>query len=179
MCEPGERSDDHAHPAERHGDERPHETRVELLARATGDLRACFGCCARLLVRPGRRDHVEHVGNCNDPSAQRDLLARDPAWVSLAVPPFVVVADGARPLAEPTSDRLDEQLAVERMQAELRPFRLGRAARLVQDLLADRELPDVVEQGRPVEEVQLVVRQVELLAEAVGSTRELVRHGRV
>ena len=101
---PGERADDHTHPAERHFDERAHETWVELLSRAAGYFRPRFGRSSGRLVRPGRRDDVEHVCNRNDPAAQRDLLTGDAARVSGAVPPFMVVAD--RPVHSPSQPRI-------------------------------------------------------------------------
>ena len=53
------------------------------------------------------------------------------------------------------------------MPAQLLPLLVRRSPRLVEDLGADLELPDVVEQRRPVEVVEVVGRQAELLAEAV------------
>jgi hypothetical protein len=167
MREPGEWAHHEPHAAEGDVHERAHEPRVELVAGATGELGAGLGRRGGLLVRPGRRDHVENVCDRDDASSERNLIAGDPARVPLAVPAFVVVADRLGPLAEPLAERLDERFAVDRMEAELLPLLVGGLPVLVQDLRADLELPDVVEERGPVQAVEIVIREVELLAEAV------------
>ena len=54
------------------------------------------------------------------------------------------------------------------MAAQLLPLLVGRLAGLVQDLRADVELADVVEERGPVQPVELLSCQAQLLAEAVG-----------
>ena len=85
-----------------------------------------------------------------------------------AVPALVVVSDRIGPVPEPLAERLDEVLAVEGMLPELFPFGLRRPARLVEDLGAHLELPDVVEQGGPVQAIEVVRGEPELASEAVG-----------
>jgi hypothetical protein len=80
----------------------------------------------------------------------------------------VVVADGVRPFAEPAPHGLHQLLTEERVTAKLLPLLVGRLARLVQDLGADLELADVVQQRRPVEPVEVVAGQPELPSEAVA-----------
>ena len=182
MSEPRERAHHEPHLAEGDVHERAHEARVELGLGTARDLGSGFGRAGGLLVRARRRDHVEDVGDRDDASGQWDLFARDPPRVALAVPAFVVVADRFGPLPQPFAERLDQALAVQRMAAQLLPFLVGRLAGLVENLGADLELPDVVEERGPVQTVQVVVRQAELLAEAVGvganalgvSSRDLV-----
>jgi hypothetical protein len=167
MREPGEGAHDEPHPAERDVHERSHKPRIELCSGAARELGASLGRRRSLLVRPCRRDHVEHVCDRDDASGEGNLIAGDPARVPLAVPAFVVVADRLGPLAEPLAERLDERFAVDGMEAELLPLLVGWLPVLVQDLRADFELPDVVEERGPVQAVEIVVREVELLAEAV------------
>jgi hypothetical protein len=95
---------------------------------------------------------------------------------------LVVVPDRPGPIAQPFVERLDERLAVQGMAAQLLPLVVGGLAGLVQDLRADVELADVMEERGPVEAVELLGRQAELLAEAVRvgadplgvTTRDLV-----
>jgi hypothetical protein len=68
----------------------------------------------------------------------------------------VVVTDRPGPFAEPVTERGHELFAIQRMEAQLLPLVVGRLAGLVQDLGADLELSDVMEQSGPVESVELV-----------------------
>jgi hypothetical protein len=79
----------------------------------------------------------------------------------------VVVPDRLGPVSQPHAERLDERFAVQRMELQLLPLLVRRLAGLVQDLRAYLELSDVVEKGGPVELVEIVPDQAELLAEAV------------
>ena len=83
--------------------------------------------------------------------------------------------DGVDPLSEPLAERLDQRLAVERVQAQGLPLLVRGLARLVEDLPPDLELPDVVEERRPVETVELVVVEPELLAEHVAVRSHALR----
>jgi hypothetical protein len=55
-------------------------------------------------------------------------------------------------------------LAVQRVETQALPLRIRGLAGFVEDLLTDRELSDVVEKGGPVQAIQLVVVEPELLA---------------
>jgi hypothetical protein len=79
----------------------------------------------------------------------------------------VVGADSLDPVAEPLAQRRDQRLAEQRMLPQLVPLLVRGLAGLVEDLRADLELPDVVEQRRPVEVVEIVALKPELPAEAV------------
>jgi hypothetical protein len=79
----------------------------------------------------------------------------------------MVVTDCLDPLSQPFAERLDERLAIQRMEAQLLPLLLRRLAGPVEDSGADLELPDIVEERCPVEAVELVSSQAELPAEAV------------
>src|SRR6266516_5211913 len=166
--QPRQRAHDEAHPSEREVDEGPHESRIELRARAARDLRPSFRRVAGLLVRARRGDDVEDVGDRHDASGERDLLAGDPTRVALAVPTLVVVADRFDPFAEPLAQRRDHLLSEQRMLPQLVPFLVGRLAGLVENLGPDLELPDVVQERRPVQMVEVIAMQAELPPEAVG-----------
>ena len=92
-----------------------------------------------------------------------------------SVPALVVVPDGIDPLAEPWPQGGDERLAVERMSAEALPFLIRGRTGLVQDLLADLELPDVVQERGPVQSVEFGARKRELLSERVAVRADALR----
>src|SRR5581483_2246335 len=96
---------------------------------------------------------------------ERDFLGREPARIPTAVPPLVVVADRRDPGAEPVAHRLDELLAEERVLAQRQPLRVRWPALLREDLRRHLELADVVEERGPVEQVELVLGEAELLAD--------------
>ena len=87
----------------------------------------------------------------------------------------MVVADRVGPLAEPTAQRLREQLTVQRMTAQLRPLVVRRPTRLVEDLGGDIQLPDVVQECSPVEAVELVGGEADLAPEARGVPAHALR----
>jgi len=67
------------------------ELRIELRAASAANLRE------RPIDRPRGREGpavgegVEDVGKRDDASVNRDAIAREPGWVTFAVPPFVVM----------------------------------------------------------------------------------------
>ena len=168
MREPRQRAHHEPHLAERDVHEGTHEARVELRPCTACELGAGLGRAGRLLVRARRGDHVVDVGDRDDASGEWDLLSGDATRVALAVPVLVVVPDRVGPRAQPFVEGLDERLAVQGMAAQLLPFLVRRLAGLVQDLGADVELADVVEERGPIQTVELLSCQAELLAEAVG-----------
>jgi hypothetical protein len=168
VAEPRDRAHHQPHLPERDVHEGPYEARIELRARAARDLGAAFGRAAGLLVGARGGDHVEHVGDRDDAAGEWNLLAADPAWIALAVPPLMVVADRLDPLAEPLAQRRDQRLAEERMPLELLPLLVARLAGLVEDPGADLELADVVQQRGPVQVVEVLTVQPQLSSEAVG-----------
>ena len=167
VAQPRDGPHDEPHPPEGDVHERSHESRVELCSCTASDLCPPFRGSPRFLVRASRGDHVEDIRDRHDPTRERDLVAGESSRVTLAVPTFVVVADGLRPVAEPVVERLHHRLARQRMLPQLLPFLVRRLARLVEDLRAHLQFPDVVEQGRPVEAIEVVSGQPDLPAEAV------------
>ena len=61
------------------------------------------------------------------------------------------------------------------MPAEALPFLISGRTRLVQDLLADLELPDVVQERCPVQSVELRARKPELLSDGVAVRADALR----
>ena len=121
----------------------------------------------RLVERPGRavdagRQHrVERVGDVDDPRAERDLLALQAVGIAGAVEALVVVADRRNGVAE-EAEPVDDAGALVGVALHQRPLLLRQARRLQQDRVRDRQLADVVEEGRVAEQVELHVRESEL-----------------
>ena len=90
------------------------------------------------------------------------------AGVARSVPALVVMADGLDPLTEPCAQWRDESLTMAGVAAQDLPLLFRRPAGLVQDLGADLELSDVMEERRPIEPVELVLRKAELTTEEVA-----------
>ena len=162
VAQPGEGPDDHSHPSKRDVQEGTDDVRVELRTGALDDLLAGVGTVARLLVGARRRDDIEHVGNCHDPSGQWYLVAAESARVAVAVPALMVVADRVFPALQPFPERSGQGLAEERVLAQDFPLRIRWPARLGQDLSADVKFADVVQERSPVEQIKLVRAQAEL-----------------
>ncbi len=69
----------------------------------------------------------------------------EPVGIPASVPPFVLVADDPRDVAEPGQDAQDA-LADHRVLPHQAPLVVGQRSRLVEDLVRDRDLADVVQQ---------------------------------
>ncbi len=163
LREPRQRPHREPQPTERDAQERPHDARIELRARAVRDLTPRSPGVALVLVGAGGCDHVEDICNGHDAAGERDLVALPAARVARAVPALVVVGDGVGPLPEPYPQRLCEPRAEVGVAADRLPLLITRAPRLVEDLGGHLELADVVQQGRPVEAVDLGAPEVHLL----------------
>jgi hypothetical protein len=143
--EPRDRAHHEPHLPQGDVHECPHESGVELRAGTARNLLAALYSGRRLLVRARRSDHVENVRNRDDPARERDLGSSDSPWVALAVPALVVVPHSLGPFAEPFAKRFHQNFAGQRMELDLLPLLVSRLARLVQDVRAHLELPDVVQ----------------------------------
>jgi hypothetical protein len=100
----------------------------------------------------------------DDPGRERDRLAGQPVRIAGAVEPLVMMPDrrdGGLELAH----HLDHLRAGRRVAAHQHPLLVGQAGRLHQDLVGDRQLPDVVEERRVGERDQLLSGQPEPLAD--------------
>ena len=143
------------------------DVRVELRAGAPRELHPRLDDRGLALVRAGGGDHVEHVRDSDDPARQRDLAAGQAERIPRPVPPLVVLLDRGAPRAQPLPQRRGELGAGRRVRAEDLPLVLRRPAGVRQDLVRDLELADVVEQGRPVEKVELSCVEAELAPDAL------------
>ena len=71
--------------------ERLDRSRIERLAGFLLDQRGGRFDRHRLVIRPVRRQRVEVVDEAQNPRAERDLLALEPARIAAAVPALVMV----------------------------------------------------------------------------------------
>ena len=107
-----------------------------------------------LAVRPVRRHRVKAIDDRENSRANRDRLSRKTGGISGSIPILVVMAhDGDDGIGE--ADRrqnvgADIGMPLHRLELDRR-----QCARLVQNVLRYRELPDVVQQRRSLERTQL------------------------
>ena len=96
-----QRSDGPEHTREAGAEKRPHTCRVKLSARDVRQLAAGSTYRHRPLVAPGCRHHLEHVGHCDDPAGQGDVVTGEPARIAEPVKTLMVLPDCRSPFAEP------------------------------------------------------------------------------
>ncbi len=134
-----------------HRDEALHELGVELAPRDAAQLGDRVLRGHRRAVGFARGERVVRRADRDDPRWQGDLVADQPGRVAAAVDVLVVVEDriGDRAVAvEPA----DERRPVLRMAADHRPVLVGEDLG-VEDAVGQRELADVVQQPRRVDEI--------------------------
>ncbi len=168
VADPPERAHDHPDTAGWNREEGPHDGGVELGSRVAGHLGECVIDREGRLVAPRRGHDVEGVGHGHDPPGSRDLATREPRGVALTVPALVMLRGGIGPLAQPWTNGSDDRLRRGRMLAQLLPLQGGRPSLLGQDLRVDRQLPDVVRQRPPVEEIPFPLGQIHVLGDERG-----------
>ena len=126
--------------------ERFHDGWVELLARLGEDLVVR----GRPLQLPdgtgGRSSSLERVRDGEDARCERDLLSRERVRIPAAVPALVVRADDAEAFALEHGDAAEHLLAENGVRLHAPPLAAAQRARLLQDLVGDRDLADVVQQ---------------------------------
>ncbi len=163
LREPAQRTHDEPEAPDPDVQEGPHDLLVEVGPRAAHQLRSRLGDGHRGLVRAVGGHDVEGVDHRHDSPGPRDLAPREASGIPRAVPAFVVIANGPCPLAQPRSERSGQRPPLVGVGLHGLPFARGQWARLVQELCGNRQLPDVVEQGRPLEFRALLLGQAELL----------------
>src|SRR3954469_3831967 len=153
--------------------ESAHDGRVELRVRALLELqeRLLLGEPAAVRALGGHR--VVRVGDADDASAERDLLAGQPVRIAGAVPALVVVQ-------HPAGDRINAQalehpVADLRMPFEHQPLLVAERARLPQDLLRDRELAEVAERAGESGELDLLGVEAHAPRDVGGQFRDTSR----
>ena len=120
---------------------------IETLAREILDnLQRLFGC-VRLLVRTIRGQSIERVGDSDDASQKRNLIAGESIRISAAVESLVVEFDAGKHFGE-LRDRTQNVGALGRVRLHHFKFFFGQSPGLFQDVIFDADFADVVELGR-------------------------------
>src|SRR5258706_6053181 len=127
--------------------ERIAELGIELRPRAALDLADRHLVAERPAIRAIRRHRVVRVGDRDDASDERDVLALEAAWIAAAVEPLVM-APAAVDEAVQAWHRLEDALALLRVLAKHRDFFGRELAGLVEHVVADTDLADVVHDAR-------------------------------
>ena len=166
--QPRQRSGGEPQSAEADVEKGSHDHRVELAAGASGDLLAGEVGGEALLVGPRRRDDVVGISDRDDATGEVDLFGRESEWIATAIPTFVVLVDRVQPIAQPVRQRIHVRDAGGGVGLDERELLVGRPPWLVQDLARDVELAEVVEEGGPVEPVELLGGKLEFLGDHVG-----------
>jgi hypothetical protein len=112
------------------------------------------------------------VGDRDDPSLDRNLLAAQPVRVAVAVPALVVVADRRRERHEPRHP-LDDPGSDHGVQLDHRALLAREGARLEQHPLAHAELADVPQQARELQLLATGRLDVEPLGHPVDVSADL------
>ena len=93
----------------------------------------------------------------HDPGDEGNLLAGQTVGVARAVPSLVVAAYG-RPYLLQERKRLQQGVAHDRVCLDHGALVGGQRARLAQDHIGDADLPDVVQDGAELDDLQLCLR---------------------
>src|SRR5262249_20787725 len=123
--------------------ERDHDLRVELRARAAPELRQRLLRAHGGAIRPGGGHCDVGVADGDDPGGQRDGRPGEAVDVPGPVPALVRRSNDLRDLAK-RRRAPEDPLGDERVTTHEPPFVLGQCARLAEDCVRDRDLPDVV-----------------------------------
>ena len=110
----------------------------------------------------------------DDARAEGDLLSGDAVRIAGAVEALVVVADRRDRVLE-EAEAVDDARALVGMALHERPLVGGQARGLQQDRVGDGELPDVVEERRVPEKVELGLRKPQLPADGQGELLDAAR----
>src|SRR5205814_455399 len=109
------------------------------------------------------------------PAAPRSGPACEPIRITAAVVAFVVVRDGSGPRPQPLHEWARDAGPIGRMSLDGLPFAVVELPRLVQDVRADLELADVVEEGSPPELVTVLLPELQFLSQKIGEDADPFR----
>jgi hypothetical protein len=119
-------------------------------------------------VGAGGGHNVVGVGDCHDPSTERDLVAHQPVGVSGSVVFLVVLDNGVSPHPEPARQGRCQPGPFEWVIPYHGPLFIVELAVLVEDVRVNRELADIMKQCGPAKAVPISGRQVELGSDEFG-----------
>ncbi len=155
-------------------DQRVSDSSVELAARAALQLDYRIVDVHAGTVRTGGDHRLKGIRDRQHPGQERYLLAPESRRVPLSVPSFVMVPDDGRDRPR-ERDRPQDVRPDERMMPHLTHLLVGQTTRLQQYLLADADLPDVVQIRRHLERGLLLLREAEFVGDGDRVQRDSVR----
>ena len=95
--------------------------------------------------------------------------------ITLAVPAFVVLSGGVKPVAQPVSEWSENTFAFGRVTLKYLPLRIGWSTVLVENLARDSQLSHVVKKCPPTKLCPCVVAESEFLGEHFRNGSDLLR----
>jgi len=125
----------------------------------------------RLLVAPGgpvdagRHERVVHVADGEDARVEKELLGLQPTWVAGSVQTLVVVAYELPHRIREATEVVQQAASPVGVPFDHRIFPVVEGARLLQDRVRDRELPDVVNEPPDRKRPQPAGREAEGFAD--------------
>src|SRR5215211_1967695 len=150
-----------------HLEQRAHDVRVELVARAPLKLLPRRRRAHALAVGAVARHGVVGVASEDDAGPERDLLAGEAIRIAAAVPALVGVAHERQDVRQ-EAHRREDALARRSVLLDGAALPWSQRARLGEDRLGHCELADVVECRAVAERPQLGAGHAELLADRYG-----------
>ena len=155
-------------------DERVHDVRIEVGAGAPDDDVLRVVRRHRLAIRAIARERIEHVGDAQDARLERNAVAAIRIVAGAVVLVVVREHDRDNP-AERSADGLEHLHAPRHVLLHLIVFVARQARRLVEQLAADVQLPDVVEQRRGANVLHPLRRQPHRRRDRRGVDRHAIR----
>ena len=125
----------------------------------------------RLFVRPrraidaGRDERVIDVANAQDPGVEGDRIGVEPTRVAVAVESLVVVVDEPANRRREAADLVEELGAPLAVSPDQRVLLVVQRARLLEDGVRNRQLPDVVDERPDRKRAQPPRREAQRLAD--------------
>src|SRR5690242_6329038 len=142
--------------------ERGYDRRVVTRADKTLDAGERVFKLHRFLIRTIRRHRIERVGDGDDLAHQRNLVAFQTLRITHAVDHLVVHVHARQELLH-RRDLRHDLVALLRMAFHDLVFVVGERRGLLEDLVVDRDLPDVVQKRADANLLDLIVEQTETL----------------
>ena len=148
-------------------DERVHDAGIQCFSRVLLEHRDCGFSADRRVVGPVGRERVEVVGDADHSGAKWNFISLEAGRVSATIPSFVM-AQNKRGDRVGKRNGTDDRRSHLRVDADLLKLLWAERARLREDVLRDRELADVVQQGRGLDGLGLGFRHAHRARKASG-----------
>ena len=165
---PRPEADDAPEPA--HGDieKGANHDGVELGTGALDQLLARGPDADRFAIRAHGGHDLVGIGDGDDATGERDLLAGEPARIAATIEAFVVLFHRERPRPEPRPEWPDEPSTFIGMTPDAVHLSVGKPRRFGEDFGRHHELADVVEERRPTQPRAVGGSELHLVGDEVG-----------